>query len=218
MSFPGVRPGPGDRTYGVLLFAECDIDFCGPCDIFANTRLDEETRRESASPIRLLFVSSTLEAVRSNGGLRFLPDVDFTSCPPLDGLIVPSSTDIRPLLLQTEYLDFLRRAAPPIERIVAIGSGALLLAAADLLRGKSATTQFLSVDFFRERFPRTALLPELPIVTDGNITTVNSVRAAIDVAFFLVAGYYGADVARNAASQLQYPYPETPSMRLRNEK
>ncbi len=78
-----------------------------------------------------------------------------------------------------------------------------------MLVGKTATTHFRSVDFFRERYPRTSLLPELSIVIDGNIVTANSIRAGIDMAIYLVAQIYGQPIARQAAHQMEYPYPES---------
>jgi transcriptional regulator GlxA family with amidase domain len=74
------------------------------------------------------------------------------------------------------------------------------------------------VDFFRERFPSTSLLPELPMVVDGNITTASSIRAGIDMALYLVAQTYGQIVARAAAQQMEYPYPDEQNFRTRNQK
>ena len=69
--------------------------------------------------------------------------------------------------------------------------------------------------FFRERFPRTSLRPELPMVVDGNITTANSIRAGIDMALYLVAQIYGQTIAREAARQMEYPYPDDHNFRAR---
>jgi transcriptional regulator GlxA family with amidase domain len=133
-------------------------------------------------------------------------------------LLVPGGHGIRALMHQPEYLDWLKKMAPQVDRLATVGTGSLLLGEAGLLVGKTATTHFRSVDFFRERFPRTSLLPELPMVVDGNITTANSIRAGIDMALYLVARIYGETIARQAARQMEYPYPDEQNFRARNGK
>jgi transcriptional regulator GlxA family with amidase domain len=207
------------KTVGILIYPDVEVlDFCGPFEVFATTRLDEETRRESDSPIHQLLISESSEVVVTSGGMRILPDVDFSSCPRLDMLLVPGGHGIRALMHQPEYLDWLRNMAPQLDRLASVGTGSLLLGEAGLLVGKNATTHFRSVDFFRERFPRTSLRPELPMVVDGNITTANSIRAGIDMALYLVAKTYGETIAREAARQMEYPYPDEQNIRARKTK
>ena len=208
-----------EMTVGILIYPDAEVlDFCGPFEIFATTRLSEETRRETVSPVRQLLVTETTGAVRASGGMRLLADVDFTSCPRLDILLVPGGSGIRALIHQPEYLDWLKYMAPRVDRVASVGTGSLLLAEAGLLVGKRATTHFHSVDFFRERFPRTSLLPELPVVVDGNITTANSIRAGMDMALSLVAQTYGPAIAREAARQMEYPFPEGQYNRRRTDQ
>lgn len=207
------------KTIGILIYPGAEVlDFCGSFEVFATTRLYEETRRESESPIRQLLVSESTEVVRTTGGMRILPDVDFSSCPRLDMLLVPGGSGVRALMHQPEYLEWLKRMAPQVDRLASVGAGSLLLGEAGLLVGKTATTHFRSVDLFRERNPRTSLLSELPMVVDGNITTANSIRAGIDMALYLVAQIYGQPIAREAARQMEYPYPDGPNFRSRNGK
>jgi transcriptional regulator GlxA family with amidase domain len=207
------------KTVGILIYPDAEVlDFCGPYEVFATTRLDEDTRRESESPIRQLLVAESKEQVRTSGGLRMLPDADFATCPELDMLLVPGGHGVRALMHQPEYLDWLKRMAPHMDRLASVGAGSLLLAEAGLLIGKTATTHFHSVDFFRERFPSTSLLPELSMVVDGNITTASSIRAGMDMALYLVAQIYGHSIAREAARQMEYPYPDEQNFRPRNGK
>lgn len=208
-----------EKTVGILIYPDAEVlDFCGLFEVFATTRLDEESRRESESPIHQVLVGESTELVRASGGMRIMPDVDFATCPSLDMLLVPGGHGIRALMHQPEYLDWLKRMAPRVDRLASVGTGSLLLAEAGLLVGKTATTHFHSVDFFRERFPSTSLLPELPMVVDGNITTASSIRAGIDMALYLVAQTYGQIVARAAAQQMEYPYPDEQNFRTRNQK
>lgn len=219
MSANGAPLTTAEKTVGILIYPDAEVlDFCGLFEVFATTRLDEESRRESESPIHQFLVAESTELVRASGGMRIMPDVDFATCPKLDMLLVPGGHGVRALLHQPEYLDWLKKMAPQLDRLASVGAGSLLLGEAGLLIGKTATTHFHSVDFFRERFPRTSLLPELPIVVDGNIITANSIRAGIDMALYLVAQIYGQPLAREAARQMEYPYPDEKNLRTRNQK
>lgn len=207
------------KTVGILVYPDVEVlDFCGPFEVFATTRLNEETRRESESPIQQLLVCESEDVVCASGGMRVLADVDFTNCPQLDMLLVPGGSGIRALMHNPEYLDWVRKMAPQVERLASVGTGSLLLAEAGLMVGKNATTHFRSVDFFRERYPRTSLRPELPMVVDGNITTANSIRAGMDMALYLVAQVYGPYIARASARQMEYPFPDGAYNRRRTDK
>ena len=208
-----------NKTVGILIYPDAEVlDFCGPFEVFATTRLYEETRRETGSPIHQLLVSDTEDVVCTSGGMRVLADVDFASCPRLDMLLVPGGSGVRALMHQHDYLDWLKKMAPQVDRLASVGTGSLLLAEAGLLVGKNATTHVRSVDYFRERFPRTSLLPELPVVVDGNITTANSIRAGMDMALYLVAQTYGPTIAREAARQMEYPFPDGQYNRRRTDQ
>ncbi len=219
MSANGGPLTTAEKTVGILIYPDAEVlDFCGSFEVFATTRLDEDTRRETESPIHQLLVSESTEVVRASGGMKIMPDVDFATCPKLDMLLVPGGHGIRALMHHPEYLDWLKKMASQVDRLASVGTGSLLLGEAGLLVGKTATTHFRSVDFFRERYPRTSLLPELPMVVDGNITTANSIRAGIDMALYLVAQIYGQTIAREAARQMEYPYPDGQNFRSRNGK
>lgn len=205
------------RTFGILLFPEVEaLDFCGSYEVFATTRLDESARRESTSPIRTVLVSETLEPVVTAGGMKVLPDVDFAGCPKLDVLIVPGGHGTRALMHNQRYLDFVKQQAAQAERVASVATGSLVLGSAGLLVGHSATTHWRSRDFFREKFPNTTLERELRIVVDGQIITAASIAAGLEMALMIVAHYFGEDVARNSALQMEFPYPEANGRRTRN--
>lgn len=198
------------RTFGILVFPDVEaLDFCGPYEVFSTARLNEEMRRETESPIRVVLISEDREPVTTAGGMRILPDVDFASSPPLDVLIVPGGHGTRALMNNRRYLDFVRQQAGSVERVASVATGSLVLGAAGLLVGRSATTHWRSRDLFREKFPNTTLERDLRVVIDGSVITASSIPAGIEMAMMLVAHYYGEDVARNLAVQMEYSYPET---------
>jgi len=204
------------RTFGILLYPDVEaVECCGPYDIFAGARVDEELRRESQSPIRVLLISNNREPVTSAGGMRILPDVDFATCPPLDVLLVPGGPGTRAVMNEQRYLDFIRKQAEQVERIASIGTGSLVLGAAGLLNGLSATTHWRARDFFRSKFPGTTLERDLRVVVDGQMMTSSSIYAGMEMSLMLVAHYYGEEVARNVAQHMEYAYPEANNRRSR---
>jgi putative intracellular protease/amidase len=84
------------KLVGIVIFPEVEIlDFCGPYEVFAVTRLDEGRRREEPSPFQVLLVAEEAAAVEAAGGMRVLPNCLLTNCPPLDILVVPGGWGTR---------------------------------------------------------------------------------------------------------------------------
>ena len=82
---------------------------------------------------------------RADGGLRLLPSTTFADCPKLDLVCVPGGAGMNPLLNDRETLDFLRGQAAGARYVTSVCTGALVLGAAGLLRGKRATTDWMSL-------------------------------------------------------------------------
>jgi putative intracellular protease/amidase len=78
------------RRVGILVFDDVEVlDFCGPFEVFATTRLNESRRREEPSPYDVRLVAGSRDVVVASGGLKVLPDQTLDDCPPLDVLVVP---------------------------------------------------------------------------------------------------------------------------------
>lgn len=94
-----------------------------------------------------------------------------------------------------EVLDALRQAADNGARIVSFCSGAFVLAEAGLLDGRRATTHWMYIDAFRERYPRVEVVPDVLWVDEGNILTSAGSASALDLSLHIVRRDYGADAA-----------------------
>ena len=67
-------------TVGILVFDQVEVlDVAGPFEVFTVTRLNKELRQEESSPFRVLLVSENMDQVSAVGGLRFTPDVRYSS-------------------------------------------------------------------------------------------------------------------------------------------
>jgi cyclohexyl-isocyanide hydratase len=102
-------------------------------------------------------------------------------------------------------LDFLRRQAAGARYVTSVCTGALVLGAAGLLRGKRATTHWASHDFL-------SALGATPakgrVVRDGDLFTGGGVTAGIDFALAIAAEVAGPEAAQ--AIQLQIEYAPAP--------
>lgn len=180
---------------GLLLFPRLtQLDLTGPFEVFANT---------PGATVHLVW--KTLEPVAAITGMKILPDTTFADCPQLDVLCVPGGSGVAEQMEDPVVLDFLRRQAAGARYVTSVCTGALVLGAAGLLKGKRATTHWASHDFL-------ATLGAIPtqgrVVRDGNIFTGGGVTAGIDFALTLVAEMCGKDVAQ--AIQLQIEYAPDP--------
>ena len=203
------------KRVGIVVFEDIEVlDFCGPFEVFAATRLNEARRREEPSPFEVWLVAEKNAPVVTAGGMEVIPDHTFASCPRLDILVVPGGWGTRRELNNPAMLDWLRLRAPEVETLTSVCTGAMLLGAAGLLDGAWATTHWRSLDWMRESFPAVTVEYDQHVVEDGPILTSAGISAGIDMALKVVARYCGEAVARATARHMEYPYPDTNARRI----
>jgi AraC family transcriptional activator FtrA len=134
-----------------------------------------------------------LEARQGLGGLR---GADTIAIP---GWRDPDEVPPAPLLRA------LQRAHARGARILALCSGAFVLAAAGLLDGRRATTHWRYADAFRVRYPRVRFEPDVLYVDEGRVLTSAGSAAGIDLCLHVVRRDYGADIANQVARRLVVP-------------
>lgn len=180
---------------GLLVFPHLtQLDLTGPYEVLARLPGAET-----------LLLWKDVQPVRSEHGLSILPMAAFADCPPLDLVLVPGGAGINPLLEDREVLAFLRRTAATARYVVGVCTGSLVLGAAGLLRGRRATTHWMSrgllAAFGAEPVARR-------VVVDGNLVTGGGVTAGIDVALTVAAAIAGRAAAE--AIQLAIEYDPAP--------
>jgi len=204
------------KLVGIVVFENIEVlDFCGPFEVFSVTRLNEEKRREEPSPFEVMLIAENNEPVVTTGGMRVFPDHTFESCPKLDILVVPGGWGTRKELKNPTMLNWLRLRASELETLTSVCTGSMLLGFAGLLEGHHATTHWRSLDWMRESFPSVTVEYDKHVVEDGRIFTSAGISAGIDMALKLVERYYGEDIARATARQMEYPYPENNARRIK---
>lgn len=180
---------------GMLVFPNLtQLDLTGPYEILA--------RLPGAETV---LVWKSLDPVRSEHGLTILPQATFADCGRLDLLLVPGGGGINPLLEDEAVLAFLRAQAAAVRYLVGVCTGSLVLGAAGLLRGRRATTHWMSRDLLA---PLGAEPVAARVVRDGNLFTGGGVTAGIDVALTVAAEIAGRATAE--AIQLMVEYDPAP--------
>ena len=180
---------------GMIMFeGMTQLDLTGPLEVFSrlpNTKVH--------------LISKTAESVKSDRGLRILPDTTFDNCPEkLTILFIPGGPGVSAVLEDRHYLDFIRSHRDSTF-ITSVCTGSLILAASGLLRGFKATTHWLSLDLLK-RFG--IELQNTRIVVDRNRITGGGVTSGIDFALTLTSILFGAPLAKELQLLIEYnPQP-----------
>ncbi|KVN87760.1 dimethylglycine dehydrogenase [Burkholderia ubonensis] len=176
---------------GFLVFPGVQqLDLTGPHDVLASLP-------DAAAHL----VWKTREPVASSSGLALTPGHTFADCPPLDVICIPGGTGITDLLSDRETIDFVRERSAAARYVTSVCTGALLLGAAGLLRGRRATTHWA---FHALLEPLGAVPVRERVVRDGNLFTGGGVTAGIDFALTIAAELAGDDEAQAIQLELEY--------------
>ena len=93
----------------------------------------------------------------------------------------------------------------PGTRMVAICTGAFVLAAAGLLEGRPATTHWREADRLAQLFPGVKVDPDVLFIDDGDVLTSAGVAAGIDLCLHIVRRDHGSVVANLVARACVVP-------------
>jgi transcriptional regulator GlxA family with amidase domain len=95
-----------------------------------------------------------------------------------------------------------RQLVPRARRVVGVCTGAFILAAAGLLRGRSATTHWRWCAELARRYPDVTVQSDPIYVRDGHIWTSAGVTAGMDLVLALVEEDHGHALALSVAREL----------------
>jgi cyclohexyl-isocyanide hydratase len=178
-------------SIGMVMFdGMTQLDLTGPYEVLA---------RMPGARISLLARSG--DPVRTEWGLRVIPDVSFADAPRFDMLFVPGGWGINACLEDEQLIAFIRARGAEARYVTSVCSGALLLGAAGLLHGYRATTHWLSLDLLRY-FGADPV--DERVVRDRNRITGGGVTAGIDFALVVAAELFGAAVAEGIQLAIEY--------------
>ena len=180
---------------GLLLFPDItQLDMTGPFEVFIKF-----------PDTKVHLVWKTRAPVTAVGGMEIIPTATFADCPQLDLLCVPGGTGMNALLTDAETLDFIRVQTNGARYVTSVCTGALVLGAAGLLKGKRAATHWMSRDML-SAFGATPVAER--VVIAGNVITGGGVTAGIDFALTVAAEAFGPELAQAIQLGIEYdPHP-----------
>lgn len=185
------------------------LDVSGPFAVFARAA-DIVVRAGLARerPYRLTLASSTRRRkVSTNSGMVL--DADTTSralTGPIDTLLVVGGSGVEDAAHDLALTRWLSTIAPQVRRLGSICTGAYVLAAAGLLRGRRVATHWKWSDDLARQYPDMEVDPTAIYVRDGQVYTTAGVTAGMDLALALVEEDLGAQVALQVARELVLPF------------
>jgi transcriptional regulator GlxA family with amidase domain len=190
---------------GVAVFDGAEeLDFAGPWEV-----LGAWATQWPDDDVEIFTVASSTEPVTCAKGLRVLPDHTWESAPPIDVLVYPGGIGTRRELTDADALERLRGLRDRGALMTSVCTGALVFAAAGLLRDRPATTWWGRLDTLQELDPTIDVRADDRFVDSGEVVTAAGVSAGIDMALHLVARLHSVDRARDVRRYIQYD-PEPP--------
>ncbi|MEQ9505704.1 MAG: GlxA family transcriptional regulator [Hyphomonas sp.] len=188
---------PETRAIGFLIFDGFQIlDAAGPIGVF-----EMPTRGMTPPPYQLKVYSLDGGPVRASCGAVMMSD-KLPARLALHTLIVSGGEGTREAMTDARMLAAVRDLSARTRRTCSVCSGAFILAAAGLLKGRRATTHWRRSNAFQRAFPDTHLQADRIYVQDGKFWTSAGITAGIDLALALVEDDLGDEVTRRAAREL----------------
>jgi cyclohexyl-isocyanide hydratase len=183
-------------TIAFLLFPEVtQLDLTGPYEVLC---------RCPGAQVHLVWKDRA--PVVTEHGMVLMPTATFANLPKVDVLCVPGGYGVDALMVDEEVLAYVRQVAQSAQYVTSVCTGALVLGAAGLLKGRKATTQWTCVDML-SAFG--AVPTRGRVVRDGPFITGGGVTAGIDFALELVAALHSPAVAQAIQLGIEYN-PEPP--------
>ena len=160
------------------------LDVVGPSEVFSVA-----TRLRPESDYRISTATIDGGPVESSSGLRLTPDTALSTIKfAPDTLVLPGGLRTHAAASDPALLRQIGRVATRSRRVASVCTGAFLLGAAGLLRGRTVTTHWAWADRLSSTFPEALVEEDRLYVHDGRVWSSAGVTAGIDLALELVAG------------------------------
>lgn len=166
------------------------LDFTGPAQCLARM------------PGAQVFVAAEGAApIRTDSGFSIVPSVTYANCPQADVLCVPGGRGVSAAIRHEATIDFVRSQASRARWVTAVCTGAFILGAARLLRGKRATTHWA----YTHLLPVVGAVHEpRRVVKDGTVITAGGITSGIDFGLSLVSEIGGRRAAQTIQLAMEY--------------
>jgi transcriptional regulator GlxA family with amidase domain len=188
-------PANGPVRVGVVMGPNLvAIDMFGPWTAFGDGNIAGNGMKDRFELYGIAPTAAPLDV----DGLMVSPQYTFANAPQPHVLVVPAQKSL------PETIAYLKRAALGADVTMSVCTGAFVAARAGLFDGLAATTHHGGYDVFAQMFPRVRLIRGVKYVENATVSSAGGETSGIDLALRVVERYYGADVARSAAYNMEY--------------
>ncbi len=171
------------------------IDFCGPWEVFQDVMVPGQMDMA----FKLFTVSEKNNPIQASGGMKITPDYTLERAPAAKVIVIPAQS-----APSEAVLAWVRKSAKTADVVMSICTGAYLLARTGLLAGKAATTHHGSYVDFARKYPDIHVKRGARFVEDGNLASAGGLSSGIDLALRVVERYYGRELAKQVAYDMEY--------------
>jgi len=187
LAYDGIEPIDIGATYGVLSLA-----------------------KRLAPGVRFFVVSKSGGELAMANGLRLVADYGFGDCPAADVLMVLGGPGWQAACGDPSILEFVNAFHRSEATVSGVCTGGMILAAAGLLAGRTATTkreivhgEMRPLDVLSQLHPNVRVI-EARLVDTGSVLTGGGVSLGIDMTLHLIQHFLGPTIAENTARILEY--------------
>ena len=202
------------HSVAILLFDNVlSLDVAGATDVFHGGNRyyrflnRQRTDTEQVDFYQLTFVSASGPIVTAQTGLKYACDLSFRDVAPdqFDVLLVPGGFGILEAAKNTELVSWVQQVHKHTQRTISVCSGAVLLAKAGILDGKTACSHWTICALLAKQYPNVNINPDALYIEDGAVITSAGVTSGIDMALALIETDLGRIPALETARHLVVP-------------
>lgn len=192
------------RTVGILLFNEVEVlDFAGPFEVFS---LAENACKDKH--YNVVTIAEHQQTISARNGLTVIPDYSFANHPDIDVLVIPGGYGAEQIEINNPVvIHWIATQAKKSELTLSVCTGALLLAAAGLLAGRSATTHWMDLDTL-------ASYPDIDVIAHtrfvdasdehANLVTSAGISAGIHASLYCIEKLIDTQTMRSTAQRMAF--------------
>ena len=187
------------KRISILVFEDCtSIAMVGTMEIFRKASDIYQQVTGSENPFfEVELVSEKGRYVKTSNGYPVYCHKTIKEVSNTDLVVIPAlEMDIDSKLQRNQaFIPWIQQQYAQGADLASICTGAFLLAATGLLKGREATTHWAAADKFRELFPEVELREENIITDQGRIHSSGGATSFLNLVLYLVEKYCGRQVA-----------------------